>query len=130
MQLSETVRKFLAEPRFAVLATINKDGLPQQSVMWFELRGEQIIMNTAQGRLKDRNIRRDNRVSVCWEDGYAYLAITGTVELNDDQTVAQADIKALAHRYNGPDANTEHFQTEHRITWTITIDKVDARGIG
>ena len=116
MQLTETVRNFLAEPRFAVLATINKDGTPQQSVMWFELRGEQIIMNTAQGRLKDRNIRRDTRASVCWEDGYAYLTITGTVELNDDQKVAQADIKALAHRYNGADADTAHFESEHRIT--------------
>ena len=129
MQLAETVRNFLAEPRFAVLATINKDGTPQQSVMWFELRGEHIIMNTAQGRLKDRNIRRDTRASVCWEDGYAYLAITGTVKLNDDQKVAQADIKALAHRYNGADADTAHFESEHRITWTISIDKVDARGI-
>lgn len=130
MALSEAVRAFLAEPRFAVLATINKNGLPQQSVMWFELRGEQIMMNTAQGRLKDRNIRRDPRVSVCWEDGYKYLAITGTVELNDDQSVAQADIAALAHRYNGPDADTSHFEREHRITWTISIDSVDARGIG
>jgi PPOX class probable F420-dependent enzyme len=130
MQLAESVRTFLAEPRFAVLATINKDGTPQQSVMWFELRGDQIMMNTAQGRLKDRNIRRDNRASICLEDGYAYLTISGTVELNDDQAVAQADIKALAHRYNGPDANTAHFQQEQRITWLLSIDKVDARGIG
>jgi len=64
-ELSESVRRFLAEPRFAVLATINADGTPQQSVMWYELRDGYILMNTAAGRVKDLNVRRDPRVSVC-----------------------------------------------------------------
>lgn len=130
MQISDAARAFLEERRFAVLATVGKSGLPQQSVMWYALRGDQIVMNTAAGRVKDRNVRRDKRVSVCFEEGYTYIAITGTVELNDDQTVAQADIKALAHRYNGPDADTAHFEREHRVTWTITIESLDAHGLG
>ena len=51
-----TRRAFLNEKRFAVLATINKDGTPQQTVMWYELQGDEIMMNTAHGRLKDRNL--------------------------------------------------------------------------
>ena len=52
MPLSDAARAFLAEKRFAVLATISRDGLPHQTVMWYELRGDDIIMNTAAGRVK------------------------------------------------------------------------------
>lgn len=68
--LSDKAQAFLAEKRFAVLATINKDGIPQLSTMWYELQGDEILMNTAAGRLKDRNLRRDPRVSICFEDEY------------------------------------------------------------
>src|SRR5579884_2710990 len=96
--LSEKARQFLEEPgkRFVVLATINKDGTPQQSTVWYELQGDEITMNTRRGRLKDRNLRRDPRCSICVEDGYQYVTITGTVQLVDDQSIAQEDIKHLA----------------------------------
>jgi len=55
-RLSTAVRAFLQEPRFLILATSNRDGTPQQSVIWYELQGDEIMMNTARGRLKDRNL--------------------------------------------------------------------------
>jgi len=129
--MSEAVRAFLNEPRFAVLATIGADGAPHQSVMWYELRGNTIMMNTAEGRVKAANLRRDPRVSICVEDGYRYVTITGRAELIDDQEIAQADIAALAHRYHDPETAEKQiaeFRRQRRITVHISIDRVSAHG--
>ncbi|ACZ39916.1 PPOX class F420-dependent oxidoreductase [Sphaerobacter thermophilus] len=129
--MSEAVRAFLNEPRFAVLATIGADGAPHQSVMWYELRGNTIMMNTSEGRVKSANLRRDPRVSICVEDGYRYVTITGRAELVDDQEIAQADIAALAHRYHDPETaerQVAEFRRQKRITLHISIDRVSAHG--
>jgi PPOX class probable F420-dependent enzyme len=130
-QLTETARAFLGERRFAVLATINRDGTPQQTVMWYELQGDEIMMNTARGRLKDRNLDRDQRISICVEDGQRFVTLRGTVALNDEQEVAQADIKRLAVRYDGAEQaekSAANFRKEHRITLRMKIEGVLERG--
>lgn len=125
--ISDAVRAFLEEgPRFCVLATINADGTPQQSVMWYELRGETIMMNTEISRLKVKNLQRDSRASICVEEGYKYVTITGTVSLDDTRETAQADIYALARRYNPDfkDGDYPDFVNQHRATLLLSIDKV------
>ena len=64
MALDSKVEAFLKDSpaRFAVLATINEDGSVQQTVMWYVVRDGKIVMNTARGRKKDRNIGRDSRI--------------------------------------------------------------------
>ena len=124
------IRKFLEERRFAVLATINADGTPQQSTMWYEVQGNRIMMNTAVGRLKEKNLKRDPRISLCIEDEYHYVALRGTIELDYDHDRSQADIKALAVRYEGEEdgermaRNT--FRKQARVTIYMTVEKVDA----
>ncbi len=128
MQMSEEARAFLSEgKKYAVLATIGKDGVPQQTQMWYELQGDQIMMNTAQGRKKADYLARDKRISLCVIDGYPFITLTGTVELDDDQTLAQADIKRLATRYSGPEQAEQmmaNFSKQHRITLRMTIERV------
>src|SRR6266496_2559025 len=102
-EISAKARAFLREKRFAVLGTINPDSTPQLSAMWYELDGDKILMNTKVGRVKERNMRRDPRISIRIEEGYHYLTLTGTAQLIDDQEIAQADIKRLATRYHNPD---------------------------
>jgi PPOX class probable F420-dependent enzyme len=132
LALDPAIRAFLEERRFAVLGTINTGGTPQQSVMWYRLDGDTIVMNTRRGRVKDRNLLNDNRASFCVEDGQRYVAISGQIQMNDDQTIAQADIKALATRYDGPEeaeqvsANT--FSKQQRVTLRMSIDRVGAYG--
>jgi PPOX class probable F420-dependent enzyme len=99
--LTAETRAFLGERRFATLATINPDGFPQQTAMWYDLAEETILMNTVIGRVKYRNLVRDPRASVCVLDGYRVVLISGQVELIEDQTIAQADIRRLAIRYQG-----------------------------
>ena len=86
VELSSKARAFLREKRFAVLGTINPDSTPQLSAMWYELDGDKILMNTKVGRVKERNLRRDPRISICIEDGYNYLTLAGTAQLIDDQS--------------------------------------------
>lgn len=132
MALEPAVLDFLNERRFAVLATINDDGTPHQSTMWYRIDGDTVMMNTRRERIKDRNFRRDNRASICVEDGYRYVTIDGSVELVDDQFAAQADIKALAERYDGPEKAEEiarnSFSKQQRVTIRLSIDRVDAHG--
>jgi PPOX class probable F420-dependent enzyme len=104
MALQENVRAFLKERRFGVLATINEDGSPQQTVMWYDVDGDNILMNTRARRVKDGNLRRDGRASLCVVDGYTFVTLEGIVELDDDQATAQADIRRLAIRYDGEES--------------------------
>lgn len=131
VELSDSARAFLDEQRFAVLATINKDGTPQQTVMWYELQGDEVMMNTAHGRLKDRNLARDPRISICIEDGQRFVTLRGAVTLNDEIETAQADIKRLAARYSGAEQaekSAANFRKEHRITLRMKIEGVMERG--
>ncbi|MCO5177907.1 MAG: PPOX class F420-dependent oxidoreductase [Thermomicrobiales bacterium] len=132
VQISDAVRAFLDEPRFAVLATIGADGTPQQSVMWYELQGDSIMMNTTASRVKNSNVRRDPRVSVCFEEGYTYVAVRGTVtEIIEDTETAENDIISLAIRYNPGTTADEygHFRTGDRQTLRISIDKLSSHGL-
>jgi PPOX class probable F420-dependent enzyme len=126
--LSEKARALLQERRFAILGTINKDGSPQLTTMWYLLDGDVILMNTKAGRTKERNMRRDPRISVCIEDGYSYVTISGTVEMVDDPQVAQRDIYRLAVRYNGEEEARwqmeEQFSKETRVTLHLKLEHV------
>lgn len=131
--LSPSVEAFLNEKRFASLATLNSDGSPQQTVMWYQLQDGKIMMNTARGRKKDLNMVRDPRVSICVEDGYRFVTIAGNVELiEDDHERTQRDIHALAVRYHGEERADammgESFGKQHRITMLLSIDRVIANG--
>lgn len=132
MAIDGNVRAFLDEPRFGVLATVNRDGSPQQTVMWYLLDGDELVMNTARGRQKDQNLVRDRRVSVCVEDGYRYVTISGEVRVLEDQATAQADIRTLAVRYHGEaraeEMVREGFAKQERITLRLPIGRVDAHG--
>jgi PPOX class probable F420-dependent enzyme len=125
--LSTNARAFLQERRYAVLATTNADGTPQLSAMWYLLDGDTIVMNTKVGRLKERNMRRDPRISVCFEDG-GYLTISGTVTFVEDQPTSQADIYRLAVRYEGEESAKrqmqEQFSKEQRLTLHMKCEHI------
>jgi len=132
-QLADNIRDFLNERRFAVAATINEDGTPQQTVVWYELQGDRIMMNTRAGRLKERNLKRDPRMSLCIEDEYTYLFLKGRVELDYDQERAQAGIKALAVRYDGEEEAErqarDRYSKQERVNIYMSIEEVGGEGL-
>jgi PPOX class probable F420-dependent enzyme len=130
--LTSEIRAFLEEPHFGVLATVGRDGLPQQTVIWYELLGDEIIMNTKRGRSKDSNLQRDPRVSLCVVDGYRAVTLVGRVTLDDDQETAHRDIKRLAIRYDGEEAaarRPERWIGEIRVTIHMSIERAVPYGL-
>ena len=123
--LSDELRDWLmADLRYPVLAVLTDEGAPSQSVMWFDLdpdRPDTILMNTKVGRAKDRYLRRDPRVSLCFEDALIWVALRGRVELDDDRERALADIQALAQRYGDDPAD---FDGQQRVTIRMLVEKV------
>lgn len=129
VSLSERARAFLREKRFAVLATVNRDGTPQLTTMWYLLEEDgTILMNTKVGRLKERNMRRDPRVSICVPDGYDYVTIKGRVEMIDDPQISQRDIHRLSARYHGEEKAQRQmenqFSKERRVTLHLKPEKI------
>lgn len=129
IELSARARAFLREPRFAVLATINQDGTPQLTTMWYLLEDDgTITMNTKVSRAKERNMRRDSRISICIEDGYKFVTLSGTVEMIDDQKIAQHDIYRLSARYHGEAKARrqmeEQFSKETRVTLRLQPESI------
>jgi PPOX class probable F420-dependent enzyme len=130
--LTPAVRAFLGEPRYAVIATINESGMPQLTAIWYKLDGDEVLMNTAAGRLKHRNLQRDPRLSICVVDGERYVTLYGRATLVDDWAQAQADDRRLARRYDGPVKAQERaasISTQHRVTIRMAITHVHARRI-
>jgi PPOX class probable F420-dependent enzyme len=134
MALDPKVISFLTgETRYAVLATINADGSIQQSVMWFDVEGDTIVMNTKRGRFKDRNMLRDPRVSLCFEDTYRYVTLKGRAEVIDDPELGQSGMRKMATKYLGAEeANRqmdEMYSKQERVVIRVTVDSVDAHGL-
>lgn len=133
MKLSKRELDFLGEVRFGVLATVNADGSPQQTVMWYlPVDGDTILMNTKKGRVKDKNLVRDGRVSLCVEEGQRYVAMRGTIVVDNDAERGQETMRAVTTRYVGADEAAkqmeEMYSKQHRITLTLKIDSVDTHG--
>lgn len=130
--LTAEVRAFLEERRFAVIASIRADGLPHQTVMWYALRGDTILLNEGAARARSKHLHRDPRLSLCVEDGGRYVTVSGPCELqSDDQAAAVDDIVALAIRYEGEEEGEKlraFFAQERRETILLRIAAVDARG--
>lgn len=133
MKLSEKQLDFLNEIRFGVLATLNADGAPQQTVMWYlPIDGDTILMNTKKGRVKDKNLERDGRASLCIEDGQRYVSMRGTIAIDNDPENGQETMRAVTTRYVGAaeaeKQMDEMYSKQHRIALTLQIDSVDTHG--
>lgn len=106
---------------YAHLATTMADGSPQVTPVWFEYDGEVIIVNSAIGRTKDRNMKRDARVALSIQDPdnpYRYLQIRGmVVEITTDG--ADASIDRLALKYLGQERYPGRRLGEVRVVYKI-----------
>ncbi len=101
-QLDELAVELLSGLNFAHLGTINADGSVQVQPMWVHVEDGRPVMNTAVGRIKERNIRRDPRVTLevsAADDPYCYVEIRGVAELVAEG--AREHIEALAQKYTG-----------------------------
>lgn len=103
--IPEKYKDLFQKPAFGNLATIMPDGSPQVTPVWLDFDGKDILVNTAAGRQKDKNVRRDPHVSVSISDPqnpYRYLEVRGKVT-EITETGASAHIDKMAKKYLGKD---------------------------
>jgi PPOX class probable F420-dependent enzyme len=120
----------MTKKAFASLATINADGSPQVTPVWFDWDGRHVRINTARGRVKDRNLRRTPAVSMAIMDPdnpYRYVQIRGRVT-SATESGADAHIDALAKKYLGQDRYPYRKADEVRVTYVIAPDRVQTMG--
>ena len=128
MKLDDDIRMFLDAPRPADLATLNPDGSPQLSVIWYARRGDEVIVNTTAQRVKTKNMERDARVALLVGDPETYVRLDGDARIVATGAEALADISALAVRYNGAVAaermTRDVWSTQDRVTYAIAVRRV------
>jgi PPOX class probable F420-dependent enzyme len=123
-------RDLFDKKAFAVLSTVGADGHPQATPVWVDYDGRHVRINTARGRVKDRNLARDPRVALTLVDPdnpYRYVQIRGRVVEMTEQG-ADAHIDALAKKYTGQDRYPGRTPGEVRVTVKIAPDS--AQGMG
>ncbi|HKZ50289.1 MAG TPA: PPOX class F420-dependent oxidoreductase [Dehalococcoidia bacterium] len=119
--VDDGARKLLEEPNFAFLATLMEDGSPQVTPVWVDYDGRYILVNTAEGRVKVRNVRRDPRVTMAVanrENPYHWAMFRGRVV---EITAQGADehIDKQAKKYLGRDKYPFRQPGEQRLLLKI-----------
>ena len=115
---------------FAGLATLMPDGSPQVTPVWIDFDGENLLVNTAAGRQKDKNLQRDSRVALMLVDPdnpYRYLEVRGrVVERTHDG--ADDHINRMAKKYLGKDVYPFRQPAEVRVLYKIKPERVSSMG--
>jgi PPOX class probable F420-dependent enzyme len=111
-------------PNLAYLATVSADGSPHLSPLWADTRDGMILLNTADGRTKVDNVRRDPRVAVSIHDQahpHPPVAVLGTVvEITSEGALEHIDV--LSRRYSGEPWTPHEGQT--RLLLVIRPDRI------
>jgi PPOX class probable F420-dependent enzyme len=129
--IPDTHRDLLDQPIYVALTTVMPDGQPQSTVVWVDYDGEYVLVNTARGRQKDKNLRENPRVTVLSVDPqnpFRWLEVRGVVESMTEEGAA-AHINRLAHKYAGKDyyggvTPAEQAERETRVMVRIKPTKV------
>ena len=118
----------LEKPAFGNLGTLMKDGGPQVTPVWVDYDGKHVRINSAKGRVKDINMRRDPHVSIAIQDPanpYRYLEIRGkVVEITENG--ADDHINKLSKKYLGNPVYPFRKPGEVRVTYKIDPEKVSS----
>jgi PPOX class probable F420-dependent enzyme len=128
--IPETFKDLFQKKAFASLATVNVDGTPQVTPVWVDYDGTHIRFNTAKGRVKERNLRRNPAVAVAVIDPdnpYRYLQVKGRIA-EATETGADQHIDALAKKYMGVDKYPYRRPEEVRVTFKIAPERVQTMG--
>ena len=115
---------------FGVLVTLMPDGQPQATPVWVDIADGHVLVNSAKGRQKDKNIRRDPRVTLTVIDPdkwYRYLEIRGRV-VDVTEQGADAHINKMAKKYIGQDTYPWKSPGEVRVLYRIAPERVSGYG--
>ncbi len=124
--IPEEAVKLFSGKNFAFLATLMKDGSPQLSPVWIDVDGDTILVNTAEGRVKHKNVSRDPRVAISVFDSanpYLMVTVRGRV-VAQESAGADNHIDLMAKKYLSMDRYPGRAPGEKRILLRIKPEKV------
>ena len=125
----ERLRKFIAPPRIAMVATIGKDGMPQLTPNWYAFNGEEIIISITKQRVKYRNVMRDPRaaVSICSEPlAEEYVTVSGPARIIDGDEI-WGPTREIIERYTQAEEADEFMdmlRKQDRVLLAVTPERV------
>jgi PPOX class probable F420-dependent enzyme len=127
--LPQPVKRILEDKAYGHVVTFNANGKPQVTMVWVDVDGDEVLFNTAEGRLKPQNLRRDPRVIISVQDRndpQSYMVFHGRATV----TEARADehIDKLAKRFLGADRYPFRRTGETRLIVRVKVDRIGGYG--
>ena len=129
-KLEGRVRELLEQPNFVAVATIDEDGVPDVKVVWADVDGDNVVLNSAEGRRWPERLRSQGRATVTvvnHENPYEYAVIKGRLA-DDTHDGADENIDALAKKYLDKDEYPFRQPGEQRILFRIQPERVKLHG--
>lgn len=129
--ISNAIRAFLEEPHLCIMATLNRDGSPHLTPMWFQLAGDLVVLNLARNLVKERNLRRDARMAICVADGARYVTLSGRADIVEDRVIQEVEVNRMGVRYHGARLGERHWDTiahEDRLGLHMRIERMHSFG--
>ncbi len=130
---SSRLQEFLLPSRIAVVATVGSTGMPQLTPDWYVWADGRLAISTTKERIKNRNLSRDSRLSVCiYSEPSAqdYVVLTGRVEVSDGESIWPVT-RAIVERYVARDqvaARMTELRAQNRVIISLTPERVVFRG--
>lgn len=127
--LPESVKKVLADKAYGHILTYNANGSPQLTMVWMDVDGDNPTFNTAEGRLKPKNLKNDSRIRISVQDRndpQAYMMLYGTAIVTEEGADAQID--KLAKRFLDLDEYPFRQPGETRLMVRMDVEKIGGMG--
>ena len=129
IKLPDSVKKIVQDKAYGHVITFSADGKPQVTMVWADVDGDEVTFNTAEGRVKPKNLRRDPRVIVSVQDRndpQSYMVFHGKATVTD--AAADAHIDKLAKRFLGADKYPFRRPGEKRLVVRVKVDRIGGYG--
>ena len=129
IKLPDSVKKIVQDKAYGHVITFSADGKPQVTMVWADVDGDEVVFNTAEGRLKPKNLSRDPRVIVSVQDRndpQSYMVFHGKATITD--AGADAHIDKLAKRFLNADKYPFRRAGEKRLVVRVKVDRIGGYG--
>lgn len=127
--LPQSVKKILEDKAYGHVVTLNPNGTPQATMVWTDVEGDEVLFNTAEDRVKPKNLRRDPRIVVSVQDRngpQSHMVFYGKATVTE--VGADAHIDKLAKRFLGADKYPFRRPGEKRVIVRIKVDRIGGYG--
>jgi PPOX class probable F420-dependent enzyme len=127
--LPQSVKKILQDKAYGHVVTFNADAKPQVTMVWVDVDGDEVVFNTAEGRRKPKNLRRDPRITISVQDRndpQSYMVFHGRASVTE--AGADEHIDKLAKRFLGADKYPFRQPGEKRLVVRVKVDRIGGYG--